>query len=159
MVDLLENVFKNPLSEDSKLTGLSTGIEATSEVRSNLLQAKERGLAACKKVIEARCSSDSTIDYFDPLKKQKLKTFKALKTIRKISIKDRVLPLQMDRTLFARIAVLEQFYQINIETVFTFPLGPLPWSLFYAFGLPRKTNNAKLAQLPEKEVPFVEMIS
>ena len=35
VLDLLENVFKNPWSKDSELTSLSTGIEATSEVRSN----------------------------------------------------------------------------------------------------------------------------
>ena len=102
MVNLLENVFKNPWSKDSELTSLSTGIEATSEVCSNLLQAKEKGLAACKKFIDERCSSNSIIDYFDSLKKQKLKTFKDLKTIRKISIKDSVLPLQMDRTMFCQ---------------------------------------------------------
>ena len=140
MVDLLENVFNNPWSKDSELTSLSTGIEATSQVRSNLLQAQEKGLAACKKIIDERCSSDSTIDYFDPLKKKKLKTFKDLKTISKISIKDRVLPLQMDRTLFARMGVLGQFRQINMKTVFTFPLGPLPRSLSDVFGLLRKQS-------------------
>ena len=113
VLDLLENVFKNPWSKDSELTSLSTGIEATSEVRSNLLQAKEKGLAACKEFIKDRCSSDSVLDYFDPLKKQKLKTFKDLKAVSKISIKDRVLPLQMDRTLFARMAVLGQFRHIT----------------------------------------------
>ena len=109
------------------------------------VQAKEKGLAACKKFIEERCSSDSTIDYFDPKKKQKLKTFKDLKTINKMSIKDRVLPLQMDRTLFSRMAVLGQFHQINMKTVFTFPHGPLPWSLSDAFELPQETNKVKLA--------------
>ena len=122
-MDLLENMFKNPWSKDSKLTSVSAGIEVTSEVRSNLQQAKEKELAAYKKFIEERCSSDSTIDYFDPLKKQKLKTFRGLKTVSKISIKGRALPLQVDRTLFARMAVLGQFRQINIKTVFTFPLG------------------------------------
>ena len=43
-----------------------------------------------------------------------------------------------------------------MKTVFTFPLGPLPWSLSDAFGLARKTNKAKLAQQLEKEVPLVE---
>ena len=62
----------------------------------------------------------------------------------------------MDRTLFAKMAVLGQFRQINMKTVFTFPLSPLPWSLSDAFGLPRKTNKAKLVQQLEKEVPLVE---
>ena len=58
--------------------------------------------------------------------------------------------------LFARMVVLGQFYQINVKTVFTFALGPLPWSPSDAFELPRKTNKAKLAQQLENEVPLVE---
>ena len=50
VIDLLGNMVKNPWSKDNELISLSTGIEATSEVRSNLLQAKEKGLAACKKI-------------------------------------------------------------------------------------------------------------
>ena len=61
----------------------------------------------------------------------------------------------MDQTLFARME-LGQFRQINMKTVFTFPLGPLPWSLSDAFGLPRKTNKVKLVQQLKKEVPLVE---
>ena len=143
VLDLLENVFKNPWSKDGELTSVSTGIEATSEVLSNLLQAKEKGFAACKKIIEGQYSSDSTIDYFNPLKKQKLKTFKDLKPFSKISIKGRVLPLQMDRNLFARMYVLGQFHQINMKTVFTFPLVPLPWSL--SDFLKKQTKRNRLA--------------
>ena len=67
MVSLLENVFKNPWSKDNELTSLSTGIDETSDVRSNLLQAKEKGLAACKEFMDDRYSSDSARDYFDHL--------------------------------------------------------------------------------------------
>ena len=52
MIDLLGNMVKNPWSKDNELISLSRGIEATSEVHSNLLQAKEKGLAACKKFID-----------------------------------------------------------------------------------------------------------
>ena len=50
VVDLLENMFKNPWSKYSELTSLSTGTEGTSEVRSNLLRAKEKESGACKKI-------------------------------------------------------------------------------------------------------------
>ena len=66
----------------------------------------------------------------------------------------------MDRTLFARMAFLGQFRQIDLKKVFTFPLGPLPWSLADAHGFPRKTNKAKLAEQLERgvapEVSFPE---
>ena len=48
------------------------------------------------------------------------------------------------------MAVLGQFCQINMKTVFTFPLGPLTWSLSDAFGLPRKTKQNLFSNLVER---------
>ena len=39
---------------------------------------------------------------------------------------------------------------------FTNPLGPLPWSLADPYGLPRKTNTAKLSQQLERRIPVTE---
>lgn len=58
----------------------------------------------------------------------------------------------MDRNCFARMALLGQFRQIDLRKVFTFPLGPLPWSFADAYGFPRNTNKEKLAEQLEKGV-------
>ena len=129
VVGLPEGVFSNPLAKESDRTTLSTGVAATTEVRNDLLQARDRGQKALNYFVISRCSSLPTANFFDPLRKMKLKSFKDLKTITKIRIKDLVLPLQMDRALFVRMALLGQFRKIDMKTVFTFPLGPLPWSL------------------------------
>ena len=84
LVDLLEDVFTNPWKQDAVFTSLSTGIEATKEVSDDLLQAKSRGKQAANDFEVNRCSSDPTLDYFDPLKKAKLKSFKDLKAVRKV---------------------------------------------------------------------------
>ena len=102
----------------------------------DLLQVKSRRKQA----------SDPTLDYFDPLKKAKLKSFKDLKAVRKVYNKNLVLPLRMARDVFARMELLEQFRQIDVKVLFTYPLGPLPWSLADPYGLPRKSNKAKLSQ-------------
>ena len=70
--------------------------------------------------------------------------------------KHRVLPLKMDRALFARMALLGQFRKIDLKTVFMYPLGLLPWSLADAYGLLRKTNKAQLFKELEKNVPVSE---
>ena len=62
----------------------------------------------------------------------------------------------MDRNLFARMTLIGKFRKIDLMEVFKYPLGPLPWSLANAYGLPRKTNKAKLMQLPEKGTAAVE---
>lgn len=109
VVDLLEGVFSNPWAKESDLTTLSTGVAATTEVRNDLLQARYLGQKALNDFVISRCSSLPTANFFDPLRKMKLKSFKDLKTITKIRTKDLVLPLQMDRALFARMALQGQF--------------------------------------------------
>jgi len=88
---------------------LSTGIEATTEVSDDLLQAKSKGKQAANDFVVNRCSSNPTSDYFDPLKKAKLKSFKDLKAVCKVRNKDLVLPFPMDRDVFARMALLGRF--------------------------------------------------
>ena len=39
-----------------------------------------------------------------------------------------------------------------MRLVFTYALGPLPWALTDPYGLPRKTNTAKLAQQLKNKV-------
>ena len=104
----------------------------------------------------SRCSSLPTANFFDPLRKIELKSFKDLKTITKTSNKDLVLPLQMDRALFALMALLGQFRKIDMKTVFMFPLTPLPWSLADPYGVTRKTHKSKISQQLERRIEVTE---
>ena len=142
-VDLLESVFSNSWAKESDLTTLSTGVAATTEVRNDLPQARERCQKALNDFVISRCSSLPTANLFDPLRKMKLKSLKDLKTITKIRTKDLLLPLKMDRALFARMALHGQFRKIDMKTVFTFPLGPLPWSLADPNGLPGRQTSQR----------------
>ena len=154
-INLLENVFTN-LWNGGDLTSLSTGIEATAEVKDSLLGAKNGGFSACLEFISTQCSSSPKLDFFKPLPKSRYKTFKDLKKVVKVSAKHQVLPLKMDWTLFARMALLGQFRNIDLKTVFMYPLGPLPWSLADAYGLLQKTNKSQLFKKLEKNVPVLE---
>ena len=153
--DVLENVLANPWN-GGELAGLSTGILASDTIKDNLLNARKYGETACKEFVESRGSSLQTIDFFDPLKKVNLQTFKHLKKAVKVSAKNSLVPLKMDRNLFSRMTLIGQFQKIDLKEVFKYPLGPLPWSLANAYGLPRKTNKAKLMQLLVKGTTAVE---
>ena len=74
----------------------------------------------------------------------------------KVNAKGLLVPLKMDKNLYARTALIGQFRKIDLNDVFRYPLGPLPWSLADAYVLPRKTNKAKLLQLLEKGTPVAE---
>ena len=49
-----------------------------------------------------------------------------------------------------------QFKKIDLKSVFTYPLGAMPWSLADAFGLIRKTTKVQLAKMLENNVPIAE---
>ena len=116
--------------------------------------AMSKGKQAANDFVVSHCSyhSHPSIDYFDTLKKTKLKSFKDLKAVCKVRNKDLhvVLALRMDRDVFtiARMALLRQFRHIDMKLVFAYPLGPLPGSLAGFYGLERsdkrKIRQAKL---------------
>ena len=85
-MNLLETVFTNSWN-GGDLASLSTGIEATAEVKDSLLGAKNGGFSACLEFISTRCSSSPKLDFFEPLPKSKYKTFKDLKKVMKVSAK------------------------------------------------------------------------
>lgn len=152
VVDVLQNVLRNPWDKESELTSLSTGLAATTEIRDDLLQAKSKGQVACKEFVMARCSQNPTCGFFDTLKKMKLKSFKDLQAVTKVRIKDAVLPIRLDRAVFVRMALIGQVRKIDMKTVFSFPLGPLPWALADPYGFPRKTPKASFAVQLEKGI-------
>ena len=117
LVDVLENVFTNPWKKYAAFTSLSTGIVATTEISDDLLEAKSKRKQAANDFVVSRFSSHPTLDYFDTLKKAKLKSFKDLKAVCKVRNKDLVLPIRMDRDVFARMALLGQFRQIDMKVV------------------------------------------
>ena len=154
-INVCENPFKNPW-EGGDFVSLSTGLEATAEIKDNLLKAKEVGLKGCQEFIDRRGSPNPELDFFDPLPKSKMRTFKDLKKVVKVNVKDRMVPLKMDRNLFARMAIAGQFRKIDLKTVFTYPLGAMPWSLADALGFIRKTNKSQLVQLLQNNNPILE---
>ena len=155
----MDEVLSNPWKTGAEFTSLSTGIVVTTEIRDDLLKARERGQKARNEFVLARYLAAPKKDFYDPMTKLGLKSFKNLRTTVKVQSKAKVIPLQMDRTLFARIALLSQFRKINMKMIFTHPLGPLPWSLADPYGSPRKTNKATPAQQLEKNTKITERYS
>ena len=89
--------------------------------------------------------------FSDPITKLRLKSFKDLRTVTKITAKERALPIRMDRVLFARMTfnwtVPSNRHENNMFSNF-------PWIHFLGLfhGFPRKTNKAKLAEHMERGI-------
>eukprot|EP00795_Rhopilema_esculentum_P004101 gene4101-20282_t len=139
VIEVLEDVFISPW-DGKELLSLSTSVVASLEVKQDLFT--------------SRCLSEPTAEFLDPLKKTNLKTFKQLKKVINVQKKDKLIPLKIDRTLFARMVLLAPFRKFDLKEVFIYPLGPLPWAIADPYGVPRKTNKAQLLTQIEKGTPL-----
>ena len=150
VITSMNDIFTNPWEGD-ELISISSGLYASPDIVEDLLDARKKGVEKFKQFVTLRCSAEPKKDFFDTLEKSKLKTFSSLKKTVTVKSKDRLIPMKLDKDLFARITLLSQFRKIDLQLVFKYPLGPLPWSISDAFGMPRKTNKATLLHRIEKE--------
>jgi hypothetical protein len=97
VIDVLSDILTIPWCGE-ELISLSSGIEATDAVRQDILEARNIGLKACEHFVSNRCSSIPTLDFFDPLKKANLKTFKNLKKPLNVKTSKQVVPLKKNGT-------------------------------------------------------------
>ena len=93
------------------------------------------------------------LKFHDTLKKPKLKTFSSMskaKTMKKNKGEETV--IRADRNLFARMKMIVESRQLDMQEVLQHRLGPLSSPLATGNGLPRKTNKAQLGRELEKLV-------
>ena len=138
--------YLNPFSTDNtdKLYCLSSGVPASEQVEHDLLHVSEIGEAAMDDFVKYRLVEKSVL-FHDPIKRTKLKTFATAAVVKKVtSSNNKMLQLKAERNIFGQLVVLAAQNDIDLELTLSFPLGPVPWSLATADGMPVKTEKAKL---------------
>ncbi|KAG1664859.1 hypothetical protein GQR58_019650 [Nymphon striatum] len=130
----------------------------TPTIRDHLLNAITYGQDAMELFRSERLGADSIKEFFDPLKRQNLQTFSTLRPKKVLKVNQKEVVLKADRELFGRMAVIGQSRDIDLKEVFSFPLGPIPWSLGDEFGMLRKTNKAAITTALEKNIEYVESV-
>ena len=148
----------NPFSEQKELISITSGLAATPTIRDHLLNAITYGKDAMELFRSERLGAEPIKEFFDPLKKQNLQTFSTLRPKKVLKVNQKEIVLKADRELFGRMAVIGQSRDIDLKEVFSFPLGPIPWSLGDEFGMLRKTNKAVIATALEKNIEYVESV-
>ncbi|XP_065192176.1 uncharacterized protein LOC135823255 [Sycon ciliatum] len=157
IIDTLYKFF-NPFLPASKqpysrLTHLSSAIEASAETASDLLQAEDHGRTRFQEFIRDRLTtSDSTKAFHDPLKKLNLSTF-SVKKSKKSATSHSTEILRSDRATFSRIALIAQTRHMDMREVFSYPLGPVPWALATPSGTLVKTSKSSLLPLLTDGMP------
>ena len=108
--------------------------------------------------IDDRLDENAVIEFFQPIKNMKLKTFTDIKKSSKVSVKDKIVPMRADSNLFGQLALIMQTGNLDLKEVFEYPLGPFPWSLSGVMGLLRKTNKSSLMHWLENDVDSEESV-
>ena len=90
--------------------------------------------------VENRLKSNE-IDLYAPLPKSNLQAFGNMVNSMTVKSTATSVVFKTDRGVFARMVVVEQHRQMNMEEVLRYLLGPLPWPLKTADGTPTKTAN------------------
>lgn len=121
--------FTNPFEVDchSLLYCLSSGVPASQDVEQDLLEAERKGTEAHDKFVQERLI-DCTKSYHDSIRKQKLKTFANQAKTASVSGKSKkTKEITAERNVFGQLVVLASNHQLNMESVLSYPLGPVPW--------------------------------
>ena len=136
-------MFINPF-EERELISLSSGAIPTDKVISDLLDVKKIGERELLKFQDERLKNQ-TINFYEPLKKMKLGTFSTLlKKSVKVKMSGKVVHFSTQSNIFGKIALIQQIRPLDLKEVFSYPLGPIPWSLATSAGELMKTRKAAL---------------
>ena len=149
-LESMVNPFDNTLESD-KLYHLASGSVAIPSVMEDLNDAKEIGEKAVVDFCKTRLQKNE-VGFYDPIKKNKLKTFKDSVKPVVSKVKGKELALKSDRDTFARCLIVGNVRNISIDEMLTYTLGPQSASLAYPDGSLMKTNKAVLMETMITEV-------
>lgn len=159
IVEVIEDLV-NPFSDPKDLLNISNATVVSTEIAQDLASAKNRGESAYETFKKERLESDPPIIKFhDRLPKLKLKTFadaNKKKHVRSGTGKELI--LRTTTALFGNMLMMAQTRQLDMRKVLEHPLGPLPWALATADGVPRKTSKSSLARELKKNIGPAEDI-
>ena len=84
-------------------------------------------------------------------------TFSYLKKV-KVKTYNKVTQFSAQSDIFGKISLIQQNRKINLQEIFSYPLGPIPWALAEANSELKKSSKAKIMHELEKGVTRVERV-
>ena len=146
--------FDNPFlcKESSSIVHLSSGLEADKETNACYLNAKKTGEEAVDEFCKERLV-EKKLDFYDPIKLTKLKTFDDMVSRPKSKAKLTIQSAKEDKQLFKRLLLLAQEQKLDLVDLLSYPLSSVPPALGNFDGSLRKTNKSALFKCLEKLEP------
>ena len=118
----------------------------------DVLNACKIGKASTEKFLQDRMVNHNVV-FHNAIKRNKLKTFakaEAKKTLKRTQ--NRMTQIKAERNIFGQLVLLSLQNDIDLQVTLSYPLGPVPWLLATADGMPIKTDKAKLLHYLESSV-------
>ena len=150
--------FVNPFNVDNKdvLFCISSGSPLAKDAEKHVLEANTIGSQSHSKFVKERLV-DKTVSFYNPLPKQKLKTFDEKKKRQKLTTtQKKLVEIKAERNLFGQLVMLSEEHNICLDKTLSYPLGPVPWALATADGTPVKTDKSKLMHSLETVADLAE---
>ena len=141
VVELLDN-WTHSFEGSQHIVTLSSDNCAPKDVTHDLLRVRRTGEEAYDSFKRERLEEASQKKQFhDPMRKTRLTTIERKKHVH---ISGNAAIFKTDRSLFYRMIVIAQSWQLNMRTIFVHPLGPIPWALATPECFPRTISKAVL---------------
>jgi len=127
-----------------ELINIATGHIVNKEFVDEILNAASIGEAKANEFMNCRLIEKSA-SFWDSVKRMNLKTFSSTNKTMKVSRKDEgTITLKYQQNVFSRLLSVSGSRNIDLKTILSYELAPVPLSLFYLSGEMRKTNKSDL---------------
>lgn len=151
LLAVLTQEFLNPFNDNldtTKLYNLSSGAPVSTEIEVSLTTLVERGTSLFETFVADRLENDA-VNFFAPISRVTLKTFKDSSKKVKVAAKGKLTELTAERDILGRLVALSNKHgaAVDIDLALSFTLGPVPQSLAHPDGTRRRTTKSKLLDL------------
>ena len=156
----MSNPFALDTDNEGVLINISTGLQATDEVKDSLLEAVETGKAKLESFVRSNLELGSNGNFYSPISRLKLKTFQSMTIPTKLSTRSEGIKRAnvSPEKIFRRDLALAEFREdVTVEALMSHPIGSVPLSLFNEDCPLRKTNKSDLALYLESIADISDM--
>ena len=116
-----------------------------------IVGAKDIGETAARDFINKRIVT-SEVGLYGVLPKKRLKTFESASMKRSVMVAGKEEIVKADRNIFARLTVIAQTRELDMQNVLKYKLGAILWSVAATDGTVTKTAKSEIVEVLEKDV-------
>ena len=155
MYNHLVNNMTNPFQLEvlpAALINISTGVHASKGVEQSLLGVITRGTQMMENFVKGSLSTEGTSSFYKAIPRSGLQTFSDMAKQTKIRVGKEMKSVRASPMLIFRraLSLAESREEVNLDTILSYPVGPLPSSLFHEDGTMRKGTKSHLAHKLEE---------